>query len=151
MEFKRAIKKYAKKHELPAQLINAIIQVESSGNQFAIRYEKDYRWLFNPENYVKGTITLDTEKTAQKTSWGLMQLMGATARELGFDKTFLSELLDVDTNLNYSCKFLKQLKDRYGDMEKAIAAYNAGSPRKCEETNDWVNQGYVDKVLKAWS
>ena len=55
---------------------------------------------------------------------GLAQLMPATARELGVDPS------DPFANLEGGARYLRQQIDRFdGDLEKALAAYNAGPGR----------------------
>ena len=52
-----------------------------------------------------------------------MQLMPATARELGVKNSF-----DVSQNVEGGTKYLKGLLDMYGNSkEMALAAYNAGA------------------------
>lgn len=54
---------------------------------------------------------------------GLMQLMPATARELGVDDAF-----DPQRNVDAGARHLRMLLDRYrGDVRLALAAYNAGA------------------------
>jgi len=130
---------------VPAAILYGIMMAESSGNKWALRYEPNFRWLYNPEEYAIRQ-TEETERIMQKTSFGLFQIMGATARELGYDEHFLSGLLDPETNIKYACLYLKRQYRRYENWEDAIAAYNAGSARK---TNGrYVNQQYVDRVNK---
>lgn len=144
------IEKYSREYGIPAALIRAIISVESGRDNYAIRYEPYYQWLYQPEYYAKKHyITVSTETMAQKTSWGPMQVMGAVARELGFDGRFLSELTDPDVGIKYGTMHLKNQYNRYNDWTDAIAAYNAGSARK-KDDGKYVNQIYVDKVLKNW-
>jgi len=55
---------------------------------------------------------------------GLAQLMPATARELGVDPA------DPFANLEGGARYLRAQLDRFGgDLEKALAAYNAGPGR----------------------
>ena len=51
---------------------------------------------------------------------GLMQLMPGTARSLGIDP------LDPEQNIEGGARYLKQQIDKFGSIEKALAAYNAG-------------------------
>ena len=59
-----------------------------------------------------------------KGTMGLAQLMPATARDLGVDPR------DPVANLMGGARYLRQLLDSFGgDVEKALAGYNAGSGR----------------------
>jgi soluble lytic murein transglycosylase-like protein len=138
------IEKYSNKYDIPKNIIKAIIKTESDFNTNAIRYETNYRWLVEP--FDKFHWHTETERITQKISFGLMQIMGAVAREKGFDGQFLTELLKPEIGIKYGCKHLHDFYKRYNNLEDAISSYNQGSPRKNDE-GEYINQSYVDKVL----
>jgi len=122
-EFEPLVQEHARRHALRPELVRAVIQVESG---------------FNPR------------ARSPKGAMGLMQLMPATARELG-----VRDAYDPEDNIRGGCKYLRQLIDRYGGNEElALAAYNAGAEAvdrhgkrvpPYRETRDYVKKvGAVD-------
>lgn len=79
---------------------------------------------------------------------GLGQLMPGTARELGVINRF--EPLE---NLSGAAKYLRQMLDRFGVVNLALAAYNAG-PGAVERARGIPRNGetpaYVRNVLRRW-
>lgn len=130
-------------------VIMAIIEVESSFNPFAIRYEPHYRWLYKPEEFYRlYTSTEETEIILQKCSIGLMQVMGAVFRELGYRKPLTMLFTDISAQIHYGIKHFSRFYIKYGrNIPYAVASYNAGSPRMTED-GKFINQPYVDKVLQ---
>jgi soluble lytic murein transglycosylase len=61
---------------------------------------------------------------------GLMQLLPDTARGIalhtGGTKFVVSDLYDPELNVRYGSWYLRHLLRKYGDIELALAAYNAG-------------------------
>lgn len=136
-----------------ANLAVAIMTKESSGAwpRGSSRFEPKWSYFFNPEVFcARLDCSLDTEKNHQATSWGPMHVMGSVARELGFTDP-LPLLFQPDIGSEYGCKKLKTLVDKYVNEPSAIAAYNAGSPRKIilngSVTPEYTNQAYVNEVL----
>jgi soluble lytic murein transglycosylase-like protein len=129
-------------------LAAGIITVESEWNPLAVRYEGNFHFLVAPDaNAEKHGITPITERVLQKCSYGLMQIMGGRARELGFALP-LPALFEAKLNIEYGCRCLRDIKRRYTKLEDIIAAYNAGSAKRLP-TGPYLNQSYVDKVLRA--
>jgi soluble lytic murein transglycosylase-like protein len=99
---------------VPAQFATALTQAAAAANLsptlLAALVWQESRW--NP-----GAIS-------PKGAIGLAQLMPATARDLGVNPA------DPVSNLNGGARYLRQLLDQFdGDVERALAAYNAGPGR----------------------
>lgn len=134
-----------KKFALPVPLVASIIEIESSWNRYAMRYEPSFSHTMQlKENSKRLGITFPSEQIGQKTSWGLMQVMGATARLMGF-KGHFPELCDVDLGIEWGCRYLRWQSNRYKTQDEWIAAYNAGTARRMADER-FANQEYVDKV-----
>lgn len=145
-----AIKRVATHAGFDPFLIAAFVMTESAGQQYATRYEAHWKYLLDVDSHAKRLgVTVMTETTMQAVSWGLMQVMGGTARELGF-RDHMPKLCEVETGLVWGCMYLARLKTRYKNESDMIAAYNAGSPRKGTDGN-YLNQAYVDKVFSNLS
>jgi len=86
---------HAKRRGLPEALVKAVIQAESGGDPMA---------------------------RSRAGACGLMQLMPATAAEMG-----VSNVFDPDQNIAGGTKYLAEMLGRFdGNKELALAAYNAG-------------------------
>lgn len=89
------IDQVAAKHSLAPELVRAVVAAESS---------------------------YDPRAESPVGAQGLMQLMPATAEELGVADSF-----DARQNLEGGSRYLKQLLNKYdGDLDHALAAYNWG-------------------------
>lgn len=138
---------YADKYDLDAKWIAACVLTESNGNQHTARYEPGYKYLYHPRTFAaKLGISVETETALQMLSVGLMQPMGAVARELGFTG-HLGLLYDVNANLDIGVKHLATKFKKYANIEDAIAAYNAGSVRKTAG-GMYENQRHVDRFMQ---
>jgi soluble lytic murein transglycosylase-like protein len=113
----------AAKYGLPVLLLKAVMAVESNFNPAAI---------------------------SEKGATGLMQLMPATARDMG-----VADVYDPAQNIEGGARYLRVLQDEFGmDLETVLAAYNAGPEAvrraggrvpRCAET-----QAYVRSVLAVY-
>ncbi len=112
----------ASRHQVDPALVKAIIMAESGYNTRAI---------------------------SQKGAKGLMQLMPATAQDLGVEDIF-----NPKQNISGGVRYFKQLVTQFdGDVELALAAYNAGS----RNVRDYQGippfkstQYYIKKVFKYY-
>lgn len=145
-----AIQAAARAADVDTMLALAIAEVESAGDPLACRFEPGWKYHYNVEQFARQCrITPETERILQSCSFGVMQVMGTVARELGFSENIL-KLADVNLGAKYGCLKLKSLKSILRTTEDVIAAYNAGTPRRDPATGKYMNQAYVDKVLKLY-
>ena len=164
------IRMAAAKYSVDPRLITAMVLVESSDDPFAWNPEPRYHYLwdvrarapfrrvtdaelaaaFPPADFPVLSGDRDQEWWAQRASWGLLQIMGALAREYGYRQAYLTALVDPATNLEVGCRHVAALlKWSEGDVLQAVAAFNGGKTGNVAVP--YRNQKYADKVLTALS
>jgi len=117
------IENAAATHKLDADLLRAIAEVESC---------------------------YDINAVSRVGAQGVMQLMPATAKELGVSNSF-----DAAQNINGGAKYLAEMLSRFGQNHQlALAAYNAGPG--AVEKHDGVppypeTRDYINKVLGIYT
>lgn len=123
----------SQKYNVPVALILGHIKQESS---------------FNPNAY-------RAEPAINDASMGLMQMLVKTARSFDSSAT-LEKLRDPAYSIDLGVAYIAQNLKKWPEVKDAIAAYNAGVPRK-NEKGQYVNskgvpnvQSYVDKVYKNY-
>lgn len=146
-DFREALTKICRDFGVDDRVMAAIITVESAWRHWAVRFEPGFDLGESPTaKYAKENhITAATEAVLEKCSWGLGQVMGATARWLGFSGP-LNSLCEPHTGMLWAVKYYARLSKRYESRDDRIAAYNAGSAVR--KGAAYANQAYVDKVLK---
>jgi hypothetical protein len=136
----------ADRHALGRALVCAVCEEESGKRNvvsaygledwdaFAVRFEPAFE-----SRYIKppNPAMPSTEDLCKAMSFGLMQIMGEVARELGFPGRFLSGLCDPETGLEFGCRKLRRCIDlSKGDPQAALLRWNGGS-----------DTGYPSRVL----
>lgn len=162
-EYARVIRGEAAINKLDPALVAGIVSVESGWRPFAYNPEPRWRWMWDvsarapfrqlrPDEILSEVppldfpsysgVSRDAEWWAQQASFGLMQIMGAVAREHGFQGPELLEILEPELNIVYGCRHLGSMRERWPKEEEFVSAYNAGRPTSG-------NLGYVRKVLAS--
>jgi soluble lytic murein transglycosylase-like protein len=118
---------------LDAALVQAVCEQESGWEPWAIRFEPAFKARYvDPQNHEP------TEAVARSISWGLMQIMGEVARELGY-KGHLAQLCDPGVGLEWGCKHLAN-KLKNTDIHTGLQHWNGGG-----------NPHYADQVIARMS
>jgi soluble lytic murein transglycosylase-like protein len=149
------LKAAAKKYGLDPVKVAAVVLQESSGDPSEMRLENGfYRKYVRPmggklTHHQPDTIPVELEALGRSTSWGLMQLMGQVARELGFAGESLADLKYPTVNLDLGCKYLRRLLDRAGgDWDKALLRWNGGGdPNYHKKVYRHVASGAAHRLL----
>jgi soluble lytic murein transglycosylase-like protein len=123
-----AIIREARAHDLQPSLVIAVIEVESAGYHLAVSHVG---------------------------AMGLMQLLPSTGKELA-DQLNIEwkgddTLFDPIINVRLGTAYLRQLTDRYGSVNTALAAYNWGPGRidRRLRRGATVPSRYIDQVMRA--
>jgi soluble lytic murein transglycosylase-like protein len=87
----------------------------------------------------------DVEAVSHRGAQGLMQLMPATARELGVVCPF-----DPRQNVLGGARYLRRLRDRLGTWPRALAGYHAGPSRVERGRIPAETRRYVRRVMESW-
>lgn len=121
-DYRQEIEIAAATHGLDADLVQAVVEQESSYRWFAYRFEPAFftRYLAHLPEYAK------RDPKEVSASYGLMQVMYTTAYEHGF-KGDAWDMVRPNVALDNGCRVLaKLLRWSDGATEQALAAYNAG-------------------------
>lgn len=122
--------------------------VDSAINEMAEKYNLDPALLAAIAEQESG---FNQSAQSGTGAMGIMQLMPDTAEGVGVDPS------DLRGNLEGGAKYLRQMLDKYdGDVEKALAAYNAG-PGSLDSVNGDISQlsgetqKYVPSVMERYN
>ena len=117
--YSEIISVYAEEYDVEENLIYAVIKAESN---------------------------FDSNAVSNKSAIGLMQIVEETAidvanrNQIEIDtENVVEELLDIDNNINIGTKYLSTLLTQYGNIEVALAAYNAG----IGTVNNWIEKQII--------
>jgi transglycosylase-like protein with SLT domain len=137
---------------IPDEVLDEVLKARSESELERLAREAAERHGLDPD-LVMAVVSVESafqpRAVSPKGARGLMQLMPPTARELGVQDAF-----DPAANLDGGSRHLSALMARYnGDLNKALAAYNAGQGAvdrhrgvpPYRETRD-----YVRKVLRKY-
>lgn len=121
-------------HNLSPAIVTCVILQESGADTAAFRFEQGMFDILQPKKkeqlsgFVPSLPNLISEKVQRSSSWGLMQVLGETARWCAkCEISYLSELCNPSIGIDIGCRVLAHYLARNGnDYTKALAAYNAG-------------------------
>ena len=117
--YSEIISVYAEEYDVEENLIYAVIKAESN---------------------------FESQAVSNRDAIGLMQIVEETAidvakkNNIDIDtENIEEEILDIDNNINIGTKYLSTLLTQYGNIEVALAAYNAG----IGTVNNWIEKQVI--------
>ena len=139
-------------------LIVAILFVLFKDKLLKILYPKTYSEIISvyAEEYdveenliyavIKAESNFESQAVSNRDAIGLMQIVEETAidvakkNNIDIDtENIEEEILDIDNNINIGTKYLSTLLTQYGNIEVALAAYNAG----IGTVNNWIEKQVI--------
>lgn len=140
-------------HGLPPELVQAMVCQESTYQPYRNRFEQGFydRYVLGKKlDFVPPLCLKITEALGRATSWGLLQIMGSTAREQGF-RGWFPELCQPEIGLDWGCRYLADLRRRFGSEGWAVVvrAYNGGSGGRHNESNPYPGE-VLEKLGGRW-
>lgn len=116
-KYSKYVEKYAEEYQIEEELIYAMIKAESNFNADAI---------------------------SNKNAIGLMQILESTAYEVAKEieeEITKEDIINPEVNIHLGTKYISNLIKRYGNIELAIASYNAG----IGNVDSWIEQGIIQE------
>lgn len=168
--YRDRIAEVCREYQLDPTLLEAQVLVESGDHPYAWNPEPRYKYLWNvrtgqpfrplstieqardtpPTDFPCLAGDRDQEWWGQRVSWGLLQVMGAVAREHGFAGAYLPELTRPEINLAIGARHVRRLLTWAQDNPwQALAAYNGGTAGNTAPP--YRNEAYVRDVRRTWN
>jgi len=116
-KYSEYVEKYAKEYNVQKELIYAMIKAESNFKHNAV---------------------------SSKEAMGLMQILESTAYEVAEElekQITKEEILNPEINICLGTKYISNLIKKYGNIEIAVASYNAG----IGNVDTWIEKGIIQK------
>jgi soluble lytic murein transglycosylase len=114
LEYEHVLRAHAENYDLDPALLAAVVYTESR---------------------------FDPAARSEAGAVGLMQLLPETAKGIalrtGGERFVVADLLVPEINVRYGSWYLDHLRDRYGGLRLALAAYHAGQGN----VDDWLRDG----------
>jgi soluble lytic murein transglycosylase-like protein len=135
------IQKIAQHHEIPEQILRAIVQVESGFNQ----QKQPWPWTIRVpgKSYYFKTREAAAFYLDQLKAYGVCNFdIGCCQiswRWHGEQFNHPSELLDPHICLSYAAKILKQFYEQTGSWQQAVALYHSRNPQRQKQYLERIN------------
>ncbi len=124
----------------------------SKGEYDSIIKQVAAKYKLNPmlvASVIKAESNGDPKAVSTAGAKGLMQLIDSTASDMG-----VRDVFDPHENIEGGVKYLRRMINQFGDIKKALAAYNAGpeAVKRYEGVPPYrETKNYIEKVLKNLS